>query len=252
MHRRTGESTANFPLNDPLSRIITVGCISCGALGHTSPAYVALSGCVYAAWTWGAGISPAALLSRLKAALLFLTLIVLANALTGSGRVIADADGLYLTSEGLLKGGEQALRLSVVIWGAFLLVSSSGLEEFQDAAERLTTRRGHPLVASGTIALTHLPLIVESARRVAIARRARGEQDRARFPGGIIRAASSALPLLAAAMRNADALAEAMESRCYSVWSPRTRFKRVPVPGREAALVLAVLGLTAASLTGIL
>jgi len=238
-------------LRDPLARIITVGCISFGALGRTPLRYTAIAALVYAVWMVAGGIPPGAVLGKLKRAYLFLGIILFVNAVTESGRVLFEAGGLYFTGEGLLRGGEQALRLCIVLWGAFLLVSSGRIEEFQDAAERWTVRRGHPLVAAGTIAITYLPMLVESARRVTIARRARGEEDHPRFPRGLSRVAGTALPLLAAALRNADALAEAMESRCYDPSSPRTRFRILPVGARDVSIVAAVIMYTAASCAGI-
>jgi energy-coupling factor transporter transmembrane protein EcfT len=245
-------SAAPIPLTkDPLARMITVGCFSFGLLGHTPLAYAAIVAGVYSCWMYAAGIPPTAFLAKLKGALLFLGVIILVNGVTESGRVLFAADGVYLTLEGLAKGTEQALRLSIVLWGAFLLTSTVRIEEFQDAAERLTTRRGRPLVAAGTIALTYLPLLVESSRRVTIARRARGEEDRPRFPGGIAHVAAAALPLFASAMRNADALAEAMESRCYDTRSARTPFRRLSAGPRDVMVVLAAVLITAAALTGI-
>jgi energy-coupling factor transporter transmembrane protein EcfT len=238
-------------MKDPLARAITVGCFSFGVMGHTPLRYAAIVAAVYSCWTYAASIPPPALLARLKGALLFLGLIMFVNGVTESGKVLFEAEGVYLTQEGLAKGAEQSLRLSIVLWGAFLLTSTVRIEEFQDAAERLTTRRGRPLVAAGTIALTYLPLLVESSRRVTIARRARGEEDRPRFPGGITHVAAAALPLFASAMRNADALAEAMESRCYNTGSARTPFRHAPFPPRDMAVVLAVALITAAALTGI-
>jgi energy-coupling factor transporter transmembrane protein EcfT len=243
---------ATIPLiKDPLARMITVGCFSLGMLGHTSLPYVALVAVGYSCWSYAAALPLRPLLARLRGALLFLGLIVCINGVTEGGRVLFEAGGMYLTREGLAKGGEQALRLSIVLWGAFLLASTVRIEEIQDAAERLTTRKGRPLVAAGTIALTYLPLLVESSHRVSIARRARGEQDRPRFPGGIMHVAAAALPLFASAMRNADALAEAMESRCYETRSARTPFMHAAVPRRDVAIVMAVALITAASLAGI-
>jgi energy-coupling factor transport system permease protein len=238
-------------IRDPLARLAVVGCISFGTLGHTPLWYAVLACGAYACWTIAERIPFPALLTRLRGALLFLVLIVFLNAVTEGGRVVFETGGLYVTAEGLAKGGEQALRLCTVIWGALILFSTGSIEEYQDAAERWTRRKGRPLLAAGTIALTYLPLLVESARRVTIARRARGEIDRIRFPGGIGQAAAAALPLFAAALRNSDALAEAMESRCYNPSSARTPFRLTRFRGRDAAIVTAVVLFTAAAIAGI-
>ncbi|HTY58156.1 MAG TPA: CbiQ family ECF transporter T component [Bacteroidota bacterium] len=238
-------------LRDPVARLITVGCISFGALGHTPLRYVAVVAGGYACWTVAAGIPPRTILRGLRRALLFLGLIVFVNGITRSGRVVFETGGMYITAEGLAAGFEQAFRLALVLWGALLLVSGGALEEYQDAAERWTSRKGRPLVAAWTIAIAYLPLLVESARRVRIARRARGEDDRPGFTGTITHVAGAALPLLAAALRNADALAEAMESRCYAPSRARTRFHPVPVAAPDVIAVIAVSLFTTASLTGI-
>ncbi len=237
-------------LRDPLTRVATVACISLGTLGRSPLWYVAAAAGVYLLWSVGAGLPGAALAARVRGALLFLGLIVVLNGVTVSGRVVMEAGGLYVTREGLGRGAEQALRLCVVMWGALLLVSGARIEEFQDAAERFSARKGRPLLAAGTIAITYLPLLVESARRVATARRARGEKESLRFPRGLMRAASAALPLFASAMRNADALADAMESRCYEPSSPRTPFRCLTVSCADTAIVIAVVLVTAVSLAG--
>jgi energy-coupling factor transporter transmembrane protein EcfT len=237
-------------LRDPLTRTATVACISLGTLGRTPLWYVAAAAGVYLLWSAGTGLPASALAARVRGALFFLGLIVFLNGVTVSGRVVMEAGGLYLTREGLARGADQALRLCVVMWGALLLVSGATMEEFQDAAERFSSRRGRPLLAAGTIAITYLPLLVESARRVAMARRARGEKESLPFPRGLIRAASGALPLFASAMRNADALAEAMESRCYQPSSARTPFRRLIVTPLDGAIAISAVLFTAFSLAG--
>ena len=231
-------------LIDPIARIAVVGCIALGALGGAPAWYMAVAAAFYAAWTAAAAIPPRLLAARVKGAFLFLTLIVLVNAATTSGTVALDIDGLLITKEGLARGAEQAARLCIVLWGALIIVGTGHLEELQDALERWTTRRGRPLVAAGAIAVNYLPSLVESARRVMLARRARGETHRAGPAGTVAQISAAALPLLSAALRNADALAEAMESRCYDTLAPRTRFRRTTLlPGDIGA------GIAAAALT---
>jgi energy-coupling factor transporter transmembrane protein EcfT len=137
---------------------------------------VVLAVIVYAVCTIESSLPPRVILARLRRTLLFLGLIVFIKAVNIGGRVLFEAGG-YLTEEGLAKGAEQALRLSIVLWGALLLVTSDRIEDLQDAPERWTSKKGRPIIAAGTIALAYLPLFVESAKRVTIACRARGEKD---------------------------------------------------------------------------
>jgi len=113
---------------------------------------VVLAVIVYAVCTIESSLPPRVILARLRRTLLFLGLIVFINAVNTGGRVIFEAGGLYLTEEGLARGAEQALRLSIVLWGALLLVTSDRIEDLQDAAERWTSKKGRPIIAAGTIA----------------------------------------------------------------------------------------------------
>ncbi len=237
-------------LKDPVARILTVGCISAGTLGGSPAWYVALAAIVYAGWTIEASLPPRVIVAKLRRTLLFLGIIVFINAVTTGGRVIFEAGGLYLTEEGLAKGAELALRLSIVLWGALLLVTSDRIEDLQDAAERWTSKKGRPIIAAGTIAIAYLPIFVESARRVTIARRARGERDNPGLRGALGRVAGAAIPLFGSAMRDADALAEAMESRCYVPASARTPFRRTTITSSDAGIVLAAALITLEAFAG--
>jgi energy-coupling factor transporter transmembrane protein EcfT len=239
-------------LKDPAARILTVGCISAGTLANSPVWYIALAAIVYTGWTIESSLPPRIIVARLRRALLFLGLIVFLNGFTAGGRVIFEAGGLYLTAEGLTKGAEQALRLSIVLWGALLLVTSDRIEDLQDAAERWTSKKGRPIIAAGTIALAYLPLFIETARRVTIARRARGEQDYPGFSGALRRVAGAAIPLFGSAMRDADALAEAMESRCYVPASARTPFHNSTLNPSGALVVLIAALVTVVAVVGAL
>jgi len=235
-------------VRDPIARIIVIGSLSCGALMGGPAWYLAIIVAAYAAWTRLARIPLGALVSRAGAAFLFLGLIVLVNAATTSGTVAFEIGGLYVTREGLARGGMQAARLSLVIWGAMIAVSTGNIEDLQDALERWTARRGRPLVAAGGIAVSHLPSLVESARRVMLARRARGEKDRPGILRAVGQVSAAALPLLACALRDADALAEAMESRCYDPLAPRTPFRTNPVSPKDIGAAVAATALTITAL----
>ena len=231
-------------VRDPIARIFVVTCIAAGALGGAPAWYLALAACSYAAWTFAASIPLRALGDRARGAFLFLALIVFVNAVSTSGTVLFDAGGLLITREGLVRGAGQAARLSIVLWGALITVRTGNLEDLQDAVERWTARRGRPLLAAAGIAVNYLPVLVESARRVMLARKARGEPDRPGLFRAVAQISAAALPLAASAVRNADALAEAMESRCYDTLAPRTRFRRTNVPARDFAAGAAAAAIT--------
>lgn len=238
-------------MNDPRTRLIAATCISAGVLAPTSAVYAGAAGAALALWTIAGRIPFPIIVRRVWSARWFLAAIVAVNALTLPGGVIAEAAGLYVTREGLMAGAGQSLRLLVVLWAGSIVTITTPLEEMMDVVEQWTSRRGRPLISVGVVSLNYLPLLIASARRVRAARRARGCDDGRGVIAGIRAASASALPLFAIALRSADALAEAMESRGYSPSSARTPFRRLHMPRLDAGILVIVLASTAAALAGL-
>ena len=240
-------------MKDPLVKLIVVGCVSLGAISRSSSWFLLGAALCYFIWTASERMTPTVLYARIRGVALFLALILLVSGFSGSGRVIATVAGHYLTKEGMESGLAQASRFLIVLWGATLLLWSTPIEDFIDVAERWTRRTGRPLVAAGTIALNYLPLLVARARRINIARAARGiRDDRWISRTAIARVAGAAMPLFAAALRDADALAEAMESRCFDATSARTPFHSSALPPLGTASALCAVCLMLATALGMI
>ncbi len=235
-------------MNDARAKILSAACISFGVLAPTSIAFAAAAGAGLALWTIVARVPPSTFARRAWKTRWFLLAILAVNALTLPGSVIAEGAGLYFTREGLLAGASQSLRLLIVLWAGSMIMLTTPLDELMDVVEQWTSKRGRPLIAVGVVTINYLPLIVESARRVHAARRARGGDDGRGIIAGIRAASASALPLFAVALRNADALAEAMDSRGYSPSSARTPFRQLRMPFRDAGVLLCIVAITAAAL----
>ena len=235
-------------MTDARAKVLSVACISLGVLAPTSSTYVGAAAAGLALWTIAARIPASTIVRRAWKTRWFLAAIVAVNGLTLPGVVIAEGAGLYLTREGLLVGASQSCRLLIVLWAASMIMLSTPLEELIDVVERWTARRGRALIAVGAVTINYLPLLVESARRVHAARRARGHDDGRGIVAGIRAASASALPLFAVAMRNADALAEAMDARGYSPSAARTPFRQIRMPFRDAAVMFLVAAITVAAL----
>jgi energy-coupling factor transporter transmembrane protein EcfT len=233
---------------DPLSRMAMAGCISACALGPTSALCLFLLGCGCLCWTVAAAMPAMHLLRRMKKSTVFLLVIIVTGGISGGGKVLLHEGGVYLTLEGLEGGLVQSVRLLLVVWGATLFVWTTRPEELLDAVERWMVRKGRPVLAAGVIAMSYLPVLVRSARRIMIARRARGEPGSRWSPGGISGVARSSLPLFAAAFRDADMLAEAMEARCFDPLAPRSRFSR----RRTSRLGIMVISCSSALVTAVL
>jgi energy-coupling factor transporter transmembrane protein EcfT len=212
-------------IRDPRAKLLITACCALGVLSARSVLFVLPVFLFYAVWTSVAEIPVRSLLRRVRTATLFLLVIVGVHGLTGAGRVVFETGGVLVTEEGLLKGAGQASRLLLVLWGAWLLVTTTRLEEFLDIAEGWGVRRGNPLLSVGIVAVNYLPLLLEAARRVAFVLRSRGMDPERGFGTTLAFASRAALPLFVASLRNADALADAMESRSYQPTQPRTPFR---------------------------
>ena len=96
-----------------------------------------------------------------------------------------------------------------------------------------------------TIALRFIPTLVEETQKIMNAQKARG----ADFSSGSLMQRAKALvpilvPLFISAFRRADELATAMECRCYTGGSGRTRMNVLHAGAKDvlACLVLVLLG----------
>jgi energy-coupling factor transporter transmembrane protein EcfT len=230
--------------------LLTVGTLTAGVLGPTPTGYLVLIAMVYAVWSAFAGLLPSVLGRRLKSVAVFFAAIILLNGATGPGTVLFGIGGVLFTREGFLAGIEYSARLSLMLWGGMLLSRTVPPEGYVDMAEGLTTRRGRPLIAAWMVAICYLPAVVASARRMVLARKARGELIRPGFTSAMFWMTTGAFPFFATALRNSDALAEAMETRHFHPRESRSPFH----PGHLRKVDIVMLGValvsTAAALTG--
>jgi energy-coupling factor transport system permease protein len=238
------------PLADPLVRLGMAALISGLALGPTSGRAVLIASGLLVAWTVAVRLPVRSVVPRIRRSALFLAVIVVTYGINGTGSVLAQGAGVLITSGGLGDGVGRAVRLVLAIWGGVLLASTTAPGEYVDLIERWTRKRGSPFLAAGVIALNYIPMLIHSARRMVMAQKARGMSERSGIRPRMALMARSALPLVAGALRDAENLAEAMESRCFIPTAPRQ-----PFHGTRTSLLgwagLALAGLVlAGGLTG--
>jgi energy-coupling factor transport system permease protein len=142
------------------------------------------------------------------------------------------------TSEGLRVGLSLAGRGLVVAALTVLLVMTTdptALVRSLVQQARMPARIAYPLLA----AYRFLPQLGEEWETIRLAQRLRGQgQDRG--PSGWWRSRRRMLvPLLASAVRRADRVAVAMDSRGFSRSGPRTQYRDVPFAAADAGLVVA-------------
>jgi energy-coupling factor transporter transmembrane protein EcfT len=235
---------------DPRTKIFMVFCLSVGAFASDSSAFALLVVAAYSWWSYRCGLSPWDLVRRLRKVALFLTVIIATDACTTNGRVLTEFVGLYVTAEGIRQGIGHASKLLIVLWGGTLLAASTPLEDVVDAAEQWGRSHGRPLLAVATVAMNCMPLLVGSARRVKLAGLARGEDGG--VLGGVRMAAVSALPLVAASVRDAGHLAEAMESRSYDPVAARRPYRTLTISLADRVLMTCAFATSLAAVLGFL
>lgn len=168
---------------------------------------------------WAYPVRPRALLSRLVPFFIFAAIAFAFGAL-GDGATEASQEALPAGGEAVSRAAMAAIRLMLVGVAATwigLYVGAARMIALLAAFGRATRRVGVdltvPLLALG-VAIRFLPLVQEEARRLQVAWEARGAGLALRGLSGRIRYVSAmTVPLLAAALRRAEALAEAIEVR---------------------------------------
>ena len=178
------------------------------------------------------------------------------------GVELAHIGPLKITDEGIKTAVFMTLRILMLVTGTFLLMYTTapialtdGLETLMGILKRVRLPV-HELALMMSIALRFIPTLIEETDKIMSAQKARG----ANFETGRLTERARALlpllvPLFVSALRRADELAVAMESRCYHGGEGRTRMKQLKYHGRDfGALALgAVLlcGMIAMSMFGL-
>lgn len=139
-----------------------------------------------------------------------------------------------ITKEALLFSAFMALRLVLLILGSVLLTFTTTPVALTDGIEsllyplKLIKFPVHELALVMSIALRFIPILMNEADRIIMAQKARGADFES---GNLIKRAKAMIPvlipLLVSAFRRAEELGDAMDSRCYSSSSVRTKYKKL-------------------------
>lgn len=193
------------------------------------------------------------LLGSLKSLWLLLVITFLLQAFLTPGTTIAGLGPLRISLEGAIAGGGIFVRLALLILTAFLptlttppIKLTAGLESIISPFKRLGVP-AHELAMMMTLALRFIPTLLQEAEVVISAQRSRGAGFTTGSPAKWARSLLPLfVPLFAGALRRADDMAVAMESRCYRGGANRTRMRVL----RFSIQDYAVIGVTLAVLAG--
>lgn len=170
------------------------------------------------------------------------------------GHAVFRRGPITITRENLSAAVFYGLRLALLIIATSLMTFTTSPMELTDGLERLLRpfRRigvpAHEFALMMTIALRFIPTLLEETDKIMKAQMARGAEF---TQGSIVKRARALIPLLVplfvGAFRRADALALAMEARCYRGGDHRTRMTELVFRPRDYA-AFGVLAIVAALL----
>ena len=150
-----------------------------------------------------------------------------------------------ITKEALVFSTFMALRLLSLVFFSMLLNLTTTPVALTDGIESLLKPLKaikfpvHELALVMSLALRVIPILMSEADRIIMAQKARGADFDS---GNIFKRAKSMLPvlipLLISSFRRAEELGDAMDSRCYSSSSKRTKFRKLKTSWRDLVGVL--------------
>ncbi|NLK00790.1 MAG: energy-coupling factor transporter transmembrane protein EcfT [Clostridia bacterium] len=171
------------------------------------------------------------------------------NILLTPGIPLVKIGPIKITEEGLFLGIFMSIRLAMLVLVASLLTLTTTPVNFTEAIENLLSPfkgigvPAHELAMMMTIALRFIPTLLEETDKIIKAQKARGADFES---GNLLKRAKNIIPILVplfiGALRRADELATAMESRCYRGGEGRTRMKALTIETKDKiAMAAAVL-----------
>ena len=159
------------------------------------------------------------------------------------GEVLFKLGFLTISREGLTQAVFMAIRLVLLVMGTSLLTLTTSPLALTEGIEKLMNplkRVGFPAHAIAmmiTIALRFIPTLIDEADKIMKAQMARGADLES---GNVLNRAKNLVPLLVPlilnALRRAEELATAMESRCYRGDEHRTKLNPLQLTGEDHLL----------------
>lgn len=153
-----------------------------------------------------------------------------------------------VTKEALIFSAFMAVRLITLIMASVLLTYTTTPVSLTDGIESLLSPLKiikfpvHEIALVMSIALRFIPILMNEADRIIMAQKARGADFES---GNIFKKAKAMIPvlipLLISAFRRAEELGDAMDSRCYSCASKRTKFKKLKFTFRDIIATVVAL-----------
>ena len=176
----------------------------------------------------------------LKAIFVLLLFTIVFNIILTPGEVLWRWGFIKVTKEGLVLAGRMAIRLIYLVIGSSIMTLTTTPNQLTDGLERQLRPLNkihvpvHEIAMMMSIALRFIPILTEELEKIMKAQTARGIDFES---GGLLKRVKSMVPIIVplfvAAIRRANDLAMAMESRCYHGGVGRTKLKPLKYEKRD-------------------
>jgi len=165
--------------------------------------------------------SPRAFFRTLRFVVVFAIILFVAQVLSIREGYVLFRIGFPITEQGLLAGGDMALRFLVILTSSFLFVTVTD----PDRLAHLFIRMGIPYRYGyiPILALRFVPFFRDELRTVRAAQQLRGIRTTVRSLAGIRRAVRfTFVPVLVSGLMRVDSIAMSMKGRCFGLHEKRT------------------------------
>lgn len=176
----------------------------------------------------------------LKAIFMILMITMVFNILLTPGEVLWKIGIFKITREGISMAVRMAIRLVYLVIGSSLMTLTTTPNQLTDGLEKSLRPLNkihipvHEIAMMMSIALRFIPILTEELEKIMKAQTARGIDFES---GGLLKRVKSMVPIIVplfvAAIRRANDLAMAMESRCYHGGVGRTKLKPLKYEKRD-------------------
>ena len=197
-------------------KLVFVVMLSFASLHAHGPALTGLT-VLFLVLILNAGQTAASLMALLRYLFVFLLLIFIARAVSTPGSTVLKYNAVVVTREGIYGGAVVCWRLLTVVLVGLSFVATTRTSEIKAAVEWYL--RPVPFVPAKRVSvmisliMRFIPVILDQAKETADAQRARGVENR---KNPLYRLRKLLIPLMRRTFERADALAMAMEARCYT------------------------------------
>ncbi len=233
---------------DPRTKIMSLILFMVFLFSFTSLKTIAISA-VFVAITINLSKVPIKYIVKgLKPVIFIIIFTVIIHLFIHDGKVIFKIFILKITDTGIIYAITLSTRIIIMILFSSLLTFTTSPMEITNGIERLLDpfQKGYSLAHNislmMSIAIRFIPTIIDEADKIMNAQLSRGANFN---EGNIFNKVRSLIPiivpLMLSAIRRADDLAFAMESRCYNGGKNRTRFKELKYTYRDLLAYLFIL-----------